>query len=246
MFNGDWKILTRDTALFRSRGRDSSPPPLLILFAHCSSLETASPVYERACVRSHRAADNWLRVFRSVAMFIRAARSYHYFIISKKVIVHGGMAHEVKLRAEARVKNELETRFVIISLMSSGYLSSDAYCPIVIVLYIVCVYIYSHNLSPCSRFRARETFHTSTEQFVVRRLKTTVPPPFFFLPRTQRHCLLVRFDRQFVEISPNNAESFVFDALLSLSLSFSFFHSFYEPFDTSIESLFYWNPGRNG
>lgn len=75
-------------------------------------------------------------------MFIRAARSYHYFIISKKVIVHGGMAHEVKLRAEACVKNELETRFVIISLMSSGYLSSDAYCPIVIVLYIVYMYIY--------------------------------------------------------------------------------------------------------
>lgn len=160
-------------------GGETSPPPLLILFAHCSSLETASPVYERACVRSHRAADNWLRVFRSVAMFIRAARSYHYFIISKKVIVHGGMAHEVKLRAEACVKNELETRFVIISLMSSGYLSSDAYCPIVIVLYIVYmyIYIYSHNLSPCSRFRAWETFHTSTEQFVVRRLKT----PFLLL-----------------------------------------------------------------
>lgn len=69
-------------------------------------------------------------------MFIRAARSYHYFIISKKVIVHGGMAHEVKLRAGACVKNELETRFVIISLMSSGYLSSDAYCPIVTVIYI--------------------------------------------------------------------------------------------------------------
>lgn len=98
------------------------------------------PLYERACVRSHRAADNWLRVFRSVAMFIRAARSYHYFIISKKVIVHGCMAHEVKLRAGACVKNELETRFVIISLMSSGYLSSDAYCPIVTVIYIHVVF----------------------------------------------------------------------------------------------------------
>lgn len=72
-------------------------------------------------------------------MFIRAARSYHYFIISKQVIVHGGMAHGVKLRAGACVKNELETRFVIISLMSSGYLSSDAYCSIVTLLYI---YIY--------------------------------------------------------------------------------------------------------
>lgn len=69
-------------------------------------------------------------------MFIRAARSYHYFIISKQVIVHGGMAHGVKLRAGACVKNELETRFVIISLMSSGYLSSDAYCSIVTLLYI--------------------------------------------------------------------------------------------------------------
>lgn len=45
------------------------------------------PLYERAYVRSHQAADNWLRVFRSVTMFICAPCSYHYFIISKKVIV---------------------------------------------------------------------------------------------------------------------------------------------------------------
>lgn len=61
----------------------------LLIFAHCSWRADARrrPLYERAYVRSHRAADNWLRVFRSITMFIRAPRSYHYFIISKKVIV---------------------------------------------------------------------------------------------------------------------------------------------------------------
>lgn len=122
-------------------------------------------------------------------MFICAARSYHYFIISKQVIVHGGMAHGVKLRAGACVKNELETRFVIISLMSSGYLSSDAYCSIVTLLYIYIYMLRSHNLSPRSRFRARETvsrpFLTSTQQFDV-----LLPSFFSFDPRN--FTLLVR------------------------------------------------------
>lgn len=115
-------------------------------------------------------------------MFIRAARSYHYFIISKKVIVHGGMAHEVKLRAGACVKNELETRFVIISLMSSGYLSSDAYCPIVTVIYIYTYILCSHNLSPRSRFRETisRPFLASTQQFVVRHSGLKTPRPRFF------------------------------------------------------------------
>lgn len=106
-------------------------------------------------------------------MFIRAARSYHYFIISKKVIVHGGMAHEVKLRAGACVKNELETRFVIISLMSSGYLSSDAYCPIVTVIYIyIHIYyvriIYRLVLVSGNRFHGRSLRRHNNSLFDIR------------------------------------------------------------------------------
>lgn len=71
----------------------SHPRARVTIFAHCSpshSCEGARVLYERARVLSRQVADNWLRVFRSVTMFVSArprVQPYRYFIISKKVIV---------------------------------------------------------------------------------------------------------------------------------------------------------------
>ena len=63
-----------------------------------------------AYVRSHRAADNWLRVFWSVTMFIRAQCSYHYFIISKKVIVRAAWRGSRWEAARKKKKKEKKKR----------------------------------------------------------------------------------------------------------------------------------------